>query len=890
LTLATRSRLGPYEILAPVGAGGMGEVYRARDTRLDRTVAVKVLPEHLSQNAEVRQRFDREAKTISSLSHPHICGLYDVGHQDGVDYLVMEFLEGETLADRISRGRLPTEQLLRFAIEIADALDKAHRQGIVHRDLKPGNIMVTKSGIKLLDFGLAKLRMLEEPAATNSLSRLATGLSPSAPLTERGAILGTFQYMAPEQLEGKEADARSDIFSFGSVLYEMATGQKAFTGKSQASLIASVLEHEPPSISSVQPLIPPALDRVVKTCLAKDPDDRWQTAHDLESELKWIAQMGSQAGVAAPVAARRKNRERLAWVAFGVAALAATIFAAAYLRHAPKPVAPIRASLPLPEKMFLGEMALSPDGSRLALTLAKSGGQPALWIRSLDAPAGQPVPDGENAFFPFWSADSRFVAFFTGDGKLKRVDAAGGSLLTICDAERGVGGTWNRDGTIVFAPAPTSVLYRVPAGGGQPVPVTKLDSARHETAHRYPQFLPDGRHFLYMAINLSAPPGDPANAVRVGSLDGREDRMIVPAASNSAFASGHLLYARDATLLARRLDKHFEAAGEPLPIGQRVGLTTWAGFTSFTVSDNGLLLYAPLFATASQLLWLDRTGRPLGSVGEPAILLSPRLSHDGRRVVADVFDPARNASEIWLYNAEGSGATKFVFGTGNQSNPVWSADGKRVAFSSDRKAKGVRPDIWIKAVDGGAEETLLENPNNNIVEDWSQDERFLSVQVIPAQGKRTNQIWVVDVAGGRKAVAFATGGSSSANSRFSPDGNWLAYDSDESGRAEVYVQAFPGPGGKWQISAAGGTNPRWRGDGREIFYLSLDNKIMAVPVEQVPTFHAGTPAALFAVHPALGAVYDVSADGKRFLVNSLPADQGSPPLSLLVHWTGLLKD
>jgi len=890
LTLATGSRLGPYEILAPVGAGGMGEVYRARDTRLDRTVAVKVLPEHLSQNAEVRQRFDREAKAISSLSHPHICGLYDVGHQDGVDYLVMEFLEGETLADRISRGRLPTEQLLRFAIEIADALDKAHRQGIVHRDLKPGNIMVTKSGIKLLDFGLAKLRMLEEPDAKSSLSRLATGLSPTLPLTERGAILGTFQYMAPEQLEGKEADARSDIFSFGSVLYEMATGQKAFTGKSQASLIASVLEHDPPPISSVQPLIPPALDRVVKTCLAKEPDDRWQTAHDLESELKWISQMGSQAGVAAPVAARRKNRERLAWSAFAVAALAAGIFAAGYLRRAPKPLAPIRASLPLPEKMFLGEMALSPDGSRLALTLSKSGGQPALWIRSLDAAAGLPVPDGENAFFPFWSADSRFVAFFTGDGKLKRVDASGGSLLTICDAERGVGGAWNRDGTIVFAPAPTSPLYRVSAGGGQATPLTKLDASRHETAHRYPKFLPDGRHFLYMAINLSAAPSDPANAVRVGSLDGKEDRMIVPAASNSAFASGHLLYARDATLLARRLDKHFEAAGEPLPIGQRVGLTTWASFTNFTVSDNGLLLYAPLFATASQLLWLDRAGRPLGSVGEPAIFLSPRLSPDGRRVVADVFDPARNASEIWLYNADGSGATKFVFGTGNHSNPVWSADGKRVAFSSDRKAKGVRPDIWLKSVDGGAEQTLLENPHNNIVEDWSRDGRFLSLQVIPAQGKRTNQIWVLDIAGEGKTAAFATGGSSSANSRFSPDGRWLAYDSDESGRAEVYVQAFPGPGGKWQISAAGGTNPRWRGDGKEIFYLSLDNKIMAVPVEAVLTFHAGTPAPLFAVHPALGTVYDVSADGKRFLVNSLPADQGSPPLSLLVHWTGLLKN
>jgi len=895
LTLAAGNRLGPYEILAPVGAGGMGEVYRARDTRLERTVAVKVLPEHLSQNPELRQRFDREAKTISSLSHPHICGLYDVGHQDGVDYLVMEFLEGETLADRLSRGRIPTEQLLRFSIEIADALDKAHRQGIVHRDLKPGNIMVTKSGIKLLDFGLAKLRMLDDAAGSAGLSRLATEFSAGAPLTERGSILGTFQYMAPEQLEGKEADARSDIFSFGSVLYEMATGQKAFSGKSQASLIASVLEHEPPPISSVQPLIPPALDRVVKTCLAKDPDDRWQTAHDLESELKWISQMGSQAGVPAPVAARRKNRERLAWSAFGVAALAAALFAAGYLRRAPKPEAPIRASLPLPEKMFLGEMALSPDGARLALTLAKPGGQPALWIQSLNAPANQPVADAENAFFPFWSPDSRFVGFFTGDGKLKRVDASGGSLLTICDAERGVGGTWNRDGTIVFAPLPTSPLFRVAAGGGQPVAVTKLDASRHETAHRYPQFLPDGRHFLYMAVNLSVPANDPANAVRLGSLDGKNDRPLVRVASNAAFVSGHLLYATsDRALLAQKLDKRFEPVGEPTPLAPRLGNTTWANFANFTVSENGLLLYAPPSVTLSQLLWFDRGGKQIGSVGEPARFFSPRLSADGRRIAVDVFDPAKNALDVWLYNAEGGGGNKFVFGPGSANNgsPTWSPDGKRLAFSSDRKATNSRPDIWIKPVDGGAEEILLENADNNTPEDWSKDGRFLSFQVIPAQGRRSYQLWALDLANKQKATAVATSGNNgAADSRFSPDGRLFAYDSDESGRYEVYVQAFPGPGGKWQISSAGGSLPRWRGDGKEIFYLSLDNKIMAVPVETVPTFHAGAPAPLFAVHPGLaGTVYDVSTDGKRFLVNSLPADQGSPPLSLLVHWTGLLKN
>jgi Serine/threonine protein kinase len=502
MTVAAGSRLGPYEVLSPLGAGGMGEVWKARDTRLERTVAVKVLPAHLSSSSEVQQRFEREAKTISSLSHPHICALYDVGNQDGVEYLVMEYLEGETLADRLLKGPLPTEQTLRFGIEIADALDKAHRQGVVHRDLKPGNVMLTKSGVKLLDFGLAKV-LLPSPGGKGGAREGLTSLPTmaSSPLTQEGTILGTFQYMAPEQLEGKEADVRSDIFAFGAVLYEMATGRKAFSGASQASLISAIMKEEPAPIATLQPMTPPALDRVVRTCLAKDPEDRFQTAHDAKLQLQWIAEVGSAAGVPAPVIARRKNRERLAWTGFAIAALAAALFAAGYLRRAPRPQRGIRATLPFPEKQFLGELALSPDGNRLAFTAGKVGMEPALWVRDLDGSSAQPVAGAENAYFPFWSPDSRSVGFFAG-GKLKRVDASGGAVLTVCDAERGVGGTWNRDGTIVFAPAPTSALYRVAAGGGKPVPVSKLDASRHETAHRYPQFLPDGRHFLYMAGNL----------------------------------------------------------------------------------------------------------------------------------------------------------------------------------------------------------------------------------------------------------------------------------------------------------------------------------------------------------------------------------------------------
>jgi eukaryotic-like serine/threonine-protein kinase len=889
VTLSAGSRLGPYEILAPVGAGGMGEVYKARDTRLERTVAVKVLPEHLSQNAEVKQRFEREAKAISALSHPHICGLFDVGEQDGTAYLVMEFLEGETLADRLGKGRIPTEQLLRFAVEIAGALDKAHKQGIIHRDLKPGNVMLTKSGVKLLDFGLAKLRISADRELSNSLSTLATQAS-AAPLTERGTILGTFQYMAPEQLEGKEADARSDIFAFGAVLYEMATGQKAFSGKSQASLIASILERDPPSISSVEPLAPPALDRVVKACLAKEPDDRWQTAHDLEGELKWIAQMGSQAGVAAPVAARRKSRERFAWGAFAACALLAAAFAYGYLRRAPRPPALVRAALPLPENLFIGEMALSPDGKRLALTLAKPGGQPNLWIRVLDEPTGSPVPSAENVSFPFWSPDGRFLAFFTADGKLKRVEASGGSLQTICDAEKGIGGTWNRDGTIVFAPSPTAGLSRVPAGGGQPVPVTKLDASRHETAHRYPSFLPDGRHFLYTASNLSGSLNDPANAIRIASLDGKEDRVLLPFPSNAAVVGGHVFFAREGTLLAQRLSSRYEPEGEPVAVGQRPNRTNWAYYTSFTVSDN-LLLYAPTFAAPSQLTWMDREGKLVRAAGEPAAFQSLRLSPDGQRIAVDTIDSSKNALDIWLYGADGSGASKFAFGPGNQGSPVWSPDGKRIAFSSDRKSKGNKPDVWVKPVEGGTEDLLLENADNHTPVDWSRDGRFLAMQAIPAKGQRVWQLEVLELATRQTRTVSAGGGNNGVgDARFSPDGRFLAYDSDESGRSEVYVQAFPGPGGKWQVSAAGGYLPRFRGDGRELFYLSLENKIMAVPIDEAPAFHAGAPVALFAFHPVLaGNVYDVSSDGKRFLVNSLPAEQGSPPLSLLVNWPALMK-
>jgi Tol biopolymer transport system component len=695
--------------------------------------------------------------------------------------------------------------------------------------------------------------------------------------------------MAPEQLEGKESDARSDIFAFGAVLYEMATGKKAFTGASHASLIAAILEHEPAPVSTVQPMAPPALDRVVRKCLAKDPEDRWQNAADLGSELKWIAEAGSQAGVPARIVAKRKGRERLAWIGFAVATLAALGFATAYVRRAPRPLPVVRAILPLPEGLFLGELAVSPDGARLAFTAAKQGGQPALFLRRLDGSSAEPVAGAENAFFPFWSPDGRSIGFFS-EGKLKRVDSSGGAILIVCDAERSTGGTWNRDGTIVFAPAPTSALYRVSASGGKPVPVTKLDASRHETAHRYPQFLPDGRHFLYMAANLSAPANDPANSIRVGSLDGKADKALVPLASASSYASGRLLYVRDGTLLAQDLDlSRLETAGEPVPLVQKVGQYGWQFLYPFSVSENGVLVAAPAFSIPSRLVWLDRGGKEIGSMGEPGMIGNPRLSPDGRRLAMERYDPGRDVAEIWIYDTSSGAGTKFVFSGTHDTSPVWSPDGARIVFSSDRKAKGAHADLWVKPLDGGKEEILAESADDRFSEDWSRDGRFLSFNVRQATGRRNQQIWILDTGGERRAAPFAAEGDLQANSRFSPDGRWIACDSDESGRSEVYVRAFPGPGGKWQISTAGGSVPKWKGDGKELYYLSLDNKLMAVSVAADGTFRAGTPAPLFSVHPNLyGGVYDVTSDARRFIFSVAPADQGSPPLNVVVHWTALL--
>jgi eukaryotic-like serine/threonine-protein kinase len=887
MPLGAGVRLGPYEITSPLGAGGMGEVYRARDTRLDRTVAIKVLPPHLAASPERRQRFEREARAISALTHPHICVLHDVGRHDGIDFLVMEYLEGETIADRLKKGALPLEQVLRYGIEIAGALDKAHRHGIVHRDLKPGNIMLTKSGAKLLDFGLARLRASDTPvSAASELSALPTG---DKPLTAEGSIVGTFQYMAPEQLEGKEPDARADIFAFGAVLHEMATGQRAFKGKSQASLIAAILASEPPPISRLQPLTPPALDRVVATCLAKDPDERWQSAHDLLKELKWIQEGGSAAGVA-PVAAHSQRRERIAWAAAVMAAVLAGVFVSAWRDANREPPRTLQSSLLPPAKVtfnFLyGPAVLSPDGRRVAFVAHGADGRNLVWVRPLNGLAAQTLAGTERATYPFWSADSRSLGFFA-DGKLKKIDASGGPPQVLCDAPQGRGGAWNRDGVIVFSGRPADGLSRVSVSGDVPTVATELDASRHETSHRWPFFLPDGRHFLYTALAAVTP--TEADAIFVGALGSNErQRLVDVVRSNAMYAPpGYLLFAREGALVAQPFDaKQRQLTGDSVVVADQVQTFSPVASAAFSTSANGILAYqSGAGGEPSQLVWLDRAGRQTETGLAPGPIDSPRLSHDGRRVAYRVED-RQERGDIWIYDLTRRISSRFTFDPADEFNPVWSPDDTRIVFSSNRTSRG---DLYLKAAGGaGADELLFASEKRKSATDWSVDGRIV---LFSEFGPTTQQdLWSLSLPDRKATVALQTEFLESGGA-LSPDGRWMAYHSDEAGRQEVYVQPFPGPGPKWRISREGGTFARWRGDGKELFFVADDQKMTVVEVTAGSTFGAGDPRPLFATRckHSVNREYDVTMDGQRFLVNATRSDENVAPITLVQNWHAALK-
>jgi Tol biopolymer transport system component len=879
VTLAAGSRLGPYEILSPLGAGGMGEVYKARDTRLERTVAVKVLPSHMSASTEVRQRFEREAKTISQLSHPHICALYDVGREGETEYLVMEYLEGETLSERLAKGPLPLEQTLRYGVEIADALDKAHRQVIVHRDLKPGNVMLTKSGVKLLDFGLAKA--MAPATEKSSLTSLPTQQN----LTQEGTILGTFQYMAPEQLEGKDADARTDIFALAAVLYEMATGKKAFSGASQASLITAIMSSEPPSISAFQPMTPPALDRVVRTCLAKDPEDRWQSAHDVASELKWIGE-GSQAGAPAVVVSRRKNRERLAWSAAAMLALAAILASIGYVRRAPQALEPVRFEIFPPAKGVFNNLdapvTVSPDGRQVVFGVRDETGRSFLWIRSLGSLESRRLEETEDGYDPTWSPDGRSIAFVN-SGKLLRIPASGGPVQAICDMSDGRGQSWNRENVILLTTnGGASPILRVPASGGTPVPVTALDKSRGETGHWRPRFLPDGRHFLFL-IRSTQPQ---RSGMAIGSLDSKEI-VHLPGIDIAASWSqpGLVLFVRDRTLLAQPLDmSRLRLSGDPFPVAKDVDYAQTWGAAAFSSSDNGVLTYQSGGRAIRRLMWFDRSGKELGALGDPGeYRQDPHISPDGRRVVAMRTDPESRSADLWIFDVARGVSSRLTFAPSLEEYPVWSPDGGSVVYDSNPDGVG---DIYRRSAAGtGSDELLLKSPDWKSPQDWSRDGRWVAYEV--ANPKTRIDLWLLPMSGDKKPVPLLVTPFSEREARFSPDGKWFAYTSDESGKRDVYVQPFPPTGAKWQISVGGGTTPRWRGDGQELLYVAPDYMRKSVVIKTEPAFEAGVPKDLFKTPNSWGS--DVSPDGQRFLVNMPAGDNPPSPITVVLNWTRELQ-
>ncbi len=877
------TRLGPYQITAPIGAGGMGEVYKAHDTRLDRTVALKVLSATRVGNEQAQQRFAREAKAIAALSHPRICPLYDVGHDDGVDFLVMEYLEGQTLSDRLAHGALAVDRAVKVAREIGEALGAAHARGIIHRDLKPGNVMLTKTGARLLDFGLAKLR---ETTPVKELTEADT----KQPITDSGSLPGTLQYMAPEQLEGREADARSDIFAFGAVFYEMLTGVRAFEGRSPAAVIANILHVEPKPPSAVVGALSPAIDQFVATCLSKNPDDRWQSAHDMLIALRWIAHEG--------LAIRRGSASPggLAWAGWGVA-LAVTLLAVAggwLLRSAPSSAPAPRARFDVALPDYLGFdypdwPNVSPDGLRLVFT-ARLEGTRRLWMRSLDGTV-QPLSGTEGAAYPFWSPDSHTVAFFAG-GKLKKVDVTGGPVTTLADAFSVGRGSWVGN-TILFAPRTDGPIHAVPDAGGPARAVTTLDTAQGETGHQFPRLLPDGRRFLFTTSGRQ--PG-----VYLASIDGSRIKLVLRSFTATAFVPpGFLLFNRQRTLVAQSFNPETgDVSGVPVEIADPV-----AG-GAFSASDSGTLVFRPGGGSQNNLVWFGRDGKRAATVGEPAHYQQLVLSPSGRRAAVQRIDTENGNPDLWVVDLDTAIASRMTTDPAMDGDPAWSPDERSLAFTTYRSGPGA---AWLWDFVAGKESPYFvmsapaaapaspqlttalapaRIPEGIAVDDWTRDGRYLVVRTFG------RALFRVPTFGERRAELIADTPYIEDQSQASPDSQWIAFNSDESGRWEVYVARFPDLTERRQVSIAGGVQPRWRRDGRELYYLSLDGSVMAADVNPAtPAALVGAPRALFSTHlsPSPNVPqYDVTADGERFLVLE-PARSGGEPVTFVLNWASGLS-
>jgi serine/threonine protein kinase/Tol biopolymer transport system component len=880
--------LGRYKILSKIGAGGMGEVYRAEDPKLGRHVAIKVLPQAFARDADRMARFKREARLLASLNHSNIAAIYGVEDSESTDALVMELAEGETLAERIASGPIPLAEALPIALQIANALEYAHEHGVVHRDLKPANIKISPDDtVKILDFGLAKA-MHGEPEATDP----ANSPTITSLVSKQGVLLGTPAYMSPEQAKGKQVDHRADIWAFGCVLYEMLVGKKAFQGETISDIVAAVIRAEPNWTALPETTVPP-VRRLLRRCLQKDVRRRLQAMGEARIAIEEVLSgAGAEPESAISGGGNQKSKytsplhRAFPWVLGATAILVAI---AAWLLIKPEPTPGVlRFPVAPPENLSLvngGELSISPDGHYLAF-VARAGPDklPSLWLRPLDNLTAEPIPGTEGANMPFWSPDSRQIGFGAG-GKLKKVSVPGGTPETLCDAY-GTGGTWNQDGVILFAS--NGSLYRISDTGGTPTLVAAPDQGRHETAYRFPQFLPDGHHFL---LQMRATVSDQA-LIAAGSLDSKTVQRIAQASTNALYAPpGYLFYLDRGTLMARPFNaKALRFTAPAVPVAQSVGHFAGPDYGFFSVSRAGVLAYDTISGAAtSQLTWFNRSGKKLGTIGQPDIYATPALSPDGTRLAVTVGENGRG--DIWIFDLKRGSASRLTFDPANEVNPVWSSDGSRIFFSSDRNGPY---DIYQIPANGlaGEQPVFQSSDQRKALNDLTGDGRYLVYDT--AASPISTQLWALPLVGDLRPFAFVQGSFGASSARFSPNGHYLAYTSTETGRNEIYVQTFPQHTNKWQISTAGGLEPIWRSDGKELFYLAGDGKLMSVDVSpQSATFRTGNPKPLFqaplAATPYWRNTYVPSPDGQRFLMVVPASEATASPITVVVNWPAILK-
>jgi Tol biopolymer transport system component/tRNA A-37 threonylcarbamoyl transferase component Bud32 len=898
MTIDAGTNLGRYQIRSKLGEGGMGEVYRARDEKLNRDVAIKILPKAFSKDPERLLRFEQEAQAAGALNHPNILSVYDVNTHDGAPYVVSELLEGESLRDRLTGAMLTPRKAIEYALQIVHGLAAAHEKGIVHRDLKPDNLFITRDErVKILDFGLAKLvQSFDE-------NQIQTDVPTRKVHTDPGTVMGTVGYMSPEQVRSQPIDHRSDIFSFGVVLYEMLSGRRAFPGDSAVESLNAILKDDPPELTEASAKISPALEMIVRRCLEKKPERRFHSTDDLGFALAALTTSSDSSSKTITVPAVTQNQigagrlgllrnAWLGWVVGGALVLFSLGVAWLYFARASTIDARMmRLSILPPERATLiagHPPTVSPDGTHLVFVVTDATGRTVLYLRALDSLAAQPLVGTEGGAWPFWSPNSREIGFFAG-GKLKKIDIAGGQPVTLADAPVPRGGAWSKDNVILFAPAPPAPTFRISAAGGEPTPLNSVDIPHGEFPRWFPQFLPDGRHYLFLSGG-SRKAG--TRVVCVASLDSKEVKPVLTTDFTAVYAKpGYLLFRREAMLMAQRFDAdRLELSGDPFPIAEQIGFDGITYQTLVSASDEGVLAYQSLGAGKTQLVWFDREGKRLGVAGAPGDYSDLALSPDDKRLAFFQVDPDTGNADIWLMDLASGTPSRLTFDAAVDFTPAWSPDGERIVFASLREGA---PNLFQKMANGsGQEDSLYRSPLAKLPSDWSTDGRFILCGTVDPRTRY--DLWVFSV-GDHKWESFLQTPNNESRAQFSPNGRWIVYESDESGRKEIYVQSFPASGAKWQISVSGGSQPRWRRDGKELFFLGGDRKVTAVDVNtEAPNFAHGALTPLFATRISKGEdrpgdQYVVTSDGQRFLVNTVAEEGAYSPISVVLNWTAGLK-